>query len=81
MESRRKIVLPSLSIRKREWSNCVVEINDIGRWTFWGQLVDIKTGQVINSHFIGRINGDWEPVFEAKEFIRKLRVKKNSRIA
>lgn len=64
-------------VRLPGWQSCVVEVQDIGVWTFWGVLRDIKTNQIISCNYIGRINDDWQPVYEAETLLQKIKVKKS----
>jgi hypothetical protein len=46
------------------WSNCVVEVEDIGRLTFWGKLVDRKENLIINPHAVFNKKDRW--IFEVE---------------
>jgi hypothetical protein len=50
--------------RLPNWTNCVVEVEDIGRLSFWGKLVDRKEDLVINPHAIFDKKGKW--IFEVR---------------
>ena len=53
------VLRENLAVRLPHWTNCVVEIEDIGKKTFWGNLVDIKTDEIIEIDCVFDIDDDW----------------------
>lgn len=63
---------PGIAVRRYCWRDCVVEVQDVGKATFWGNLVDIRRNIVINPTFIGNLTDEWELAMEAELFIRAI---------
>jgi hypothetical protein len=63
------------SVRLPYWTSCVVIVEDIGLLTFWGHLLDVKTGERIampEGKFVGNLSEPWEIVLEARDLIDAL---------
>lgn len=68
-----KILKNGICVRKDGWTNCVVEIEDIGGHSFWGRLIDIKYNLLIDPVFIGQFDdADWHFVHDVDRFLNQL---------
>lgn len=67
--SRIVIIREGDSVRLPNWTNAVVEIKDIGKHSFWGILIDIKTNHIIAPTFVAPIEGEWLKVLSIEDVI------------
>lgn len=49
-----------IELRRSGWTDCVVKVVDIGSHSFWGFIVDKRTGVVVGAHAF-EIDGGWYP--------------------
>jgi hypothetical protein len=60
------------AVRLPHWSSCMIEVGDVGLYTFWGRLMDVKTNMKImtpDGLFVGHLSEPWELVLEARDLI------------
>jgi hypothetical protein len=53
------------SVRQMHWTDCAVIVQDVGAFSFWGKLVDIKSGHQIGETYIGYFSDPWQLVLDA----------------
>lgn len=58
-------------IRLPTWSNCVLQVRDIGEWTLWGRIEDIKEGQYIKDDYVAELNLPWIKSLTVKDVLKK----------
>ena len=66
----KKIVLRGkMAVRLPHWTNCVVEIMDVGTFSMWGRLVDIKTNEVIIHEGVFPLDDDWRVALDVQSVL------------
>lgn len=60
---------PGMNVRRSGWTDCVVEVEDVGSKTFWGKIVEVKTGRIFLLNYIAPIDSDWHEVFSIEKIL------------
>jgi hypothetical protein len=66
------ILKENLAVRLPHWTDCVVEIQDIGSKSFWGRVIDIKTNEVVAEEKVFPFDDGWEVALDVKTVIANL---------
>jgi len=66
---KRIVLRKKMAVRLAHWTNCVLEIDDIGGHSMWGRLVDIKTGEVVSQEAIFPLKDDWVIALDVQSVI------------
>jgi len=59
------------SIRIPQWTDCVLEVRDVGEFDIYGKLIDLKTNTVVFSLESFPKEWDWQIVLDAQSFIER----------
>lgn len=58
-------------IRLPYWTNCVLQVKDIGSHSLWGRLEDIREGQFVEENFVSELNQPWIKSLTVKDVLKK----------
>lgn len=59
-------------IRLENWQHCAMHVLDIGRWNYFGSLIDIKTNEVVQNLFSDSKKKDWIKALTADEILKQI---------
>lgn len=59
-------------VRLDNWTDCYIDVMDVGKYSFWGVLIDQKKDAVIDPMFLAPkepAQGSWNKVLTLEEII------------
>ena len=64
------LLIISKQVRRSDWTECCIEIFDIGYHSFWGNIVDLKSGKIVKEQQVFNIDDEWLNVDSSQETIK-----------